>query len=713
MSSLSSAMTAARSPRSPATLQPQQRSTAAPAAVAAPTSVMPEIQESAPRSSSLATAAAARSGTLEDNSTETGSSSTNAKLFVGQVPKRMTESDLIPIFGPYGPLADISIIRDRYSNGHRGCAFVTYQKVEDAQRAMDKVHGTLPFDPQRWNHSAKRTLQVRFADEPQHVSTTSDPQQYYDKRKLFVGTLSKDYGEKEIKAMIDPYGQVHSVVLLCNHDGSKKGCAFVWMKTREDTKAVMAGLSGGTFTCPGMPNPVVVEYADDKSSPPSSTSISADALQPPSTPTGGDPSSFGQGGQQGNAGVDMGPLPPAPPQLSPSDRGDAIHQHQQQQPPQYQSSGSFGGDYAGHGGGSSSYGPDTGIGGPRPREGPQGANLFIYHLPHDFNDSDLAEAFAPFGNVISASVYIDRHTGESKGFGFVSYDNCEAAERAIAEMNGYQIGPKRLKVQHKISDTASSPTGGGGYGSQSYHSQRGPMGSSGYNEGMYGSPHHQHHQHQQYSPGGGDRRPYHHAQGGSYGGDAETVDGQANSSAQYGGGGSGSSYGPGGGGGGSGADTGPRPREGPPGANLFIYHLPHDLADPDLVSAFAPFGNVISAKVYVDRNTGESKGFGFVSYDSPEAAKSAIEEMNGYQIGNKRLKVQHKRVRQQQYHHQGPPNNMDGGGVGGGGGRYYSQFNQHQQQQQQQHHQQQYSNPHHQQYQNHGQQQYQYQNQYY
>jgi CUG-BP- and ETR3-like factor len=88
----------------------------------------------------------------------------------------------------------------------------------------------------------------------------------------------------------------------------------------------------------------------------------------------------------------------------------------------------------------------------------------------------------------------------------------------------------------------------------------------------------------------------------------------------------------------------PRPREGPAGANLFVYHLPHDLTDADLATAFNPFGNVISAKVYMDRYTGESKGFGFVSYDSVISAESAIEQMNGFQIGNKRLKVQHKRV---------------------------------------------------------------------
>jgi len=92
---------------------------------------------------------------------------------------------------------------------------------------------------------------------------------------------------------------------------------------------------------------------------------------------------------------------------------------------------------------------------------------------------------------------------------------------------------------------------------------------------------------------------------------------------------------------------------------LFVYHLPHDLTDADLATAFNPFGNVISAKVYVDRYTGESKGFGFVSYDSVISAESAIEQMNGFQIGNKRLKVQHKRVH---------GNNGGGGNRGNGHG---------------------------------------------
>lgn len=90
-------------------------------------------------------------------------------------------------------------------------------------------------------------------------------------------------------------------------------------------------------------------------------------------------------------------------------------------------------------------------------EGPEGANLFIYHLPQDFNDADLATTFLPFGTVLSAKVFIDKNTKLSKCFGFVSYDNVLSAQVAIQNMDGYHIGPKKLKVQLKRQKSAAKP----------------------------------------------------------------------------------------------------------------------------------------------------------------------------------------------------------------------------------------------------------------
>eukprot|EP00069_Balaena_mysticetus_P005690 bmy_18209T0 len=135
-------------------------------------------------------------------------------------------------------------------------------------------------------------------------------------------------------------------------------------------------------------------------------------------------------------------------------------------------------------------------------ESPEGANLFIYHLPQEFGDQDILQMFMPFGNVISAKVFIDKQTNLSKCFGqlgiqgssfhsaeftgalkmeveirrtaqhfpwaprflsvtapsgFVSYDNPVSAQAAIQAMNGFQIGMKRLKVQLKRSKNDSKP----------------------------------------------------------------------------------------------------------------------------------------------------------------------------------------------------------------------------------------------------------------
>lgn len=90
---------------------------------------------------------------------------------------------------------------------------------------------------------------------------------------------------------------------------------------------------------------------------------------------------------------------------------------------------------------------------------------------------------------------------------------------------------------------------------------------------------------------------------------------------------------------------GPAGLTGPEGCNLFVFHVPSNFTNVDMYYLFQPFGVIVSVRIMTEAGTGRGRGFGFVSFEEPDAAKLAIENLNGCQVGNKRLKVQYKERR--------------------------------------------------------------------
>ena len=99
------------------------------------------------------------------------------------------------------------------------------------------------------------------------------------------------------------------------------------------------------------------------------------------------------------------------------------------------------------------------------------------------------------------------------------------------------------------------------------------------------------------------------------------------------------------------------------GNKLYVGNLPYSFRDSDMEQAFDQYGTVTSAKVMMERDTGRSKGFGFVEMGSPAEAQAAIEGMNGQQIGGRGLVVNEARPMEPR----GPRTGGFGGGGGGGG----------------------------------------------
>ncbi|XP_071920959.1 RNA-binding protein BRN1 isoform X2 [Coffea arabica] len=377
----------------------------------------------------------------------------SVKLFVGQVPKHMTEAQLMAMFEEFAIVDEVNIIKDKTTRASRGCCFVICPSREEADKAVTACHNkkTLP--------GASSPLQVKYADgELERLE-----------HKLFVGMLPKNVTDAEVSDLFSQYGSIKDLQILRGSQQTSKGCAFLKYETKEQALSAIEALNG-KHKMEGSSVPLVVKWADtekerqarraQKALSQASSVPNAESRQHPSLfgalPMGYMPPYNGYGYQaSGTYGLMQYRLPPvqnqhAFPNMIPSvNQGSALRgvvpdvspglgpRNYTMSPANYVGS-TYGVQYPmAYPGGIMSGRPLSGSSGSAPPansnspsaasssvstssgnqvEGPPGANLFIYHIPQEFGDQELAKAFQAFGTVLSAKVFVDKATGVSKCF---------------------------------------------------------------------------------------------------------------------------------------------------------------------------------------------------------------------------------------------------------------------------------------------------------
>ncbi|XP_043831707.1 CUGBP Elav-like family member 4 isoform X10 [Dromiciops gliroides] len=399
------------------------------------------------------------------------------KLFIGQIPRNLDEKDLKPLFEEFGKIYELTVLKDRFTGMHKGCAFLTYCERESALKAQSALHEqkTLP--------GMNRPIQVKPADSESRGD-----------RKLFVGMLNKQQSEDDVRRLFEAFGNIEECTILRGPDGNSKGCAFVKYSSHAEAQAAINALHGSQ-TMPGASSSLVVKFADtDKERTmrrmqqmagqmgmfnPMAIQFGAygayaqalmqqQAAIMASVAQGGylNPmAAFAAAQMQQMAALNMnglaaapmtptsgGSTPPGitapavpsipspigvngftglPPQANGQPAAEAvfangIHPYPAQSPTAadplqqaYAGVQQYAAAYpAAYGQISQAFPQPPPMIPQQQREGPEGCNLFIYHLPQEFGDAELMQMFLPFGNVISSKVFVDRATNQSKCFVF-------------------------------------------------------------------------------------------------------------------------------------------------------------------------------------------------------------------------------------------------------------------------------------------------------